>query len=166
MNNLVTSSTGSATAQDGASIAYTLHAAQPRSGSPARLRIALIHSLALDRSFWNGVVPLLTPHADVLTYDCRGHGQSAKVKMTYKAELFAGDLASLLDHVNWPNAVIAGCSMVITSFKSLASGNALASLPPCHAKTAKSNKTENRIAISLNIVPERARICGMDICPC
>jgi len=71
----------------------------------------LIHSLALDRSFWNGVVPLLTPHADVLTFDCRGHGQSAKVKMIYTSELFAGDLASLLDHVNWPRAVIAGCSM-------------------------------------------------------
>jgi 3-oxoadipate enol-lactonase len=111
MNNLVTSSTGSAAAPDGASIAYTLHAAQPRSGSPARPRIALIHSLALDRSFWNGVVPLLTAYADVLTYDCRGHGQSAKVKTSYTAELFAGDLASLLDHVNWPNAVIAGCSM-------------------------------------------------------
>jgi len=111
MNNLVTSSTGSATAPDGASIVYTLHAAQPRSGSPARPRIALIHSLALDRSFWNDVVPLLTAHADVLTFDCRGHGQSAKVKVTYTAELFAGDLAGLLDHVNWPNAVIAGCSM-------------------------------------------------------
>jgi 3-oxoadipate enol-lactonase len=111
MNNRVTSSTGSATAPDGASIVYTLHAAQPRDGAAARPRIALIHSLALDRSFWNGVVPLLTPHADVLTFDCRGHGQSAKVKMTYTAELFAGDLASLLDHVSWPRAVIAGCSM-------------------------------------------------------
>jgi 3-oxoadipate enol-lactonase len=110
MNDLVTSS-GSATAPDGASIAYTLHAARPRDGSAARPRIALIHSLALDRSFWNGVVPLLTPHADVLTYDCRGHGQSAKARMTYTAELFAGDLTSLLDHVNWPRAVIAGCSM-------------------------------------------------------
>jgi 3-oxoadipate enol-lactonase len=99
----------SAAAPDGASIAYTLHRAESRNG--ARPRIALIHSLALDRSFWNGVVPLLTPHADVLTYDCRGHGQSTRVKMTYTAELFAGDLASLLDHVNWPQATIAGCSM-------------------------------------------------------
>jgi len=99
----------SAIAPDGASIAYTLHSAEPRNG--ARPRIALIHSLALDRSFWNGVVRLLTPHADVLTFDCRGHGQSTRVKMTYTAELFASDLASLLDHVNWPRAVIAGCSM-------------------------------------------------------
>ena len=111
MNNLVTLSTGTATAPDGASIVYSLHTAQPRAGSSARPRIALVHSLALDRSFWNEVVPLLTPHADVLTYDCRGHGQSDKVKMTYTPELFAGDLASLLDHVNWPRAVIAGCSM-------------------------------------------------------
>jgi len=111
MNNLVTSSTGTASAPDGASIAYTLHTAQPRDGSSARPRIALVHSLALDRSFWNGGVRLLTAHADVLTYDCRGHGQSAKVKMTYTPELFAGDLASLLDRVNWPRAVIAGCSM-------------------------------------------------------
>jgi 3-oxoadipate enol-lactonase len=107
MSHAVTSSSGTAFAADGASIAYTLHAA----GSSARPRIALIHSLALDRSFWDGVVPLLTPHADILTYDCRGHGQSAKVKMTYTTELFAGDLASLLDHVKWPRTVIAGCSM-------------------------------------------------------
>ena len=111
MNDPVSSSTASATAPDGASIVYTLHTAQQREGPPVRPRIALIHSLALDRSFWNGVVPLLTAHADVLTFDCRGHGQSSRVKIAYTAELFAGDLASLLDHVNWPRAVIAGCSM-------------------------------------------------------
>jgi len=129
MNDLVTSLTASATAPDGASIAYTLYAAQPRDGSAARPRIALIHSLALDRSFWDGVVPHLSPHADVLTYDCRGHGQSAKVKMPYTAELFAGDLASLLDHVNWPRAVIAGCSMggcVAQAFAGLYPGSAKA----------------------------------------
>ena len=108
MSRAVTSSSGTISAADGASIAYTLHTA---AGSKARPRIALIHSLALDRSFWDGVVPLLTPHADVLIYDCRGHGKSAKVRMTYTAELFAGDLASLLDDVKWPRAIVAGCSM-------------------------------------------------------
>jgi 3-oxoadipate enol-lactonase len=111
MSVAVTSSDGSAAASDGASIGYTLHVAEPRDGSPARPRIALIHSLALDRHFWDGVVPLLTAHADVLTFDCRGHGRSSRVKMTYTAELFAGDLASLLDHVTWPRAIIVGCSM-------------------------------------------------------
>jgi len=112
MSRAVTSSSGNAIAVDGASIAYTLYAAEEGpSGSGARPRIALIHSLALDRSFWDGVVPLLTPYADVLTYDCRGHGKSAKAGMTYTVELFADDLASLLDHVNWSRAIIAGCSM-------------------------------------------------------
>ncbi|HZR76805.1 alpha/beta hydrolase [Bradyrhizobium sp.] len=108
MSVAVVSSSGNAIAADGASIAYTLHAVE---GSIERPRIALIHSLALDRTFWDGVVPLLTPHADVLAYDCRGHGQSARVRMTYTPELFAGDLANLLDHVGWRRAIIAGCSM-------------------------------------------------------
>ena len=107
--SIAVTSSGHAVAADGASIAFTLHAAER--SITGRPRFALIHSLALDRSFWDGVVPLLTPHADVLTYDCRGHGQSAKLKMTYTLELFAGDLAHLLDHVNWPRAVVAGCSM-------------------------------------------------------
>jgi 3-oxoadipate enol-lactonase len=111
MSSAVTSTTGNAIVPDGISLAYTMHAAGARDGGAARPRIALIHSLALDRSVWDGVVPLLTPHADVLTYDCRGHGKSSRAKMKYTAELFAGDLAALLDHVNWPRAVIAGCSM-------------------------------------------------------
>jgi 3-oxoadipate enol-lactonase len=111
MSSSIVSSAGNAKTLDGISIAYTLHAAERSAGSPGRPRIALIHSLALDRSIWDGVVPLLTPHADVLTFDCRGHGQSSRVKMKYTPELFAGDLASLLDHVNWPRVTVAGCSM-------------------------------------------------------
>jgi 3-oxoadipate enol-lactonase len=111
MSLSITSSVASVTTADGISIAYTLHAAERPVGSPLRPRIALIHSLALDRSIWHGVVPLLTPHADILTFDCRGHGQSSRVKMKYTLELFASDLAGLLDHVNWPRTVIAGCSM-------------------------------------------------------
>ncbi len=111
MNLSIASSAGSVTTADGVSIAYTLHTAERPAGSPARPRIALIHSLALDRSIWAGVVPLLTPHADVLAFDCRGHGQSTRVRMKYTLELFAADLAGLLDHVNWPRATVAGCSM-------------------------------------------------------
>ncbi len=105
MSVAVASSSGNAIAADGASIAYTLHAAE---GSGAGPRVARIQSLALDRSFWDGVVPLLTPHADVLAYDCRGHGQSAKIRMAYTLELFANDLASLLDHVSWPSCELSG----------------------------------------------------------
>jgi 3-oxoadipate enol-lactonase len=111
MSGGVTSSAGSFTAPDRLSIAYALHAASRPGGSSARPRIALIHSLALDQSIWDGVVPLLTEHADVLTYDCRGHGKSGRTKVKFTPELFAADLARLLDHVNWPRVTLAGCSM-------------------------------------------------------
>jgi 3-oxoadipate enol-lactonase len=111
MNRPVVSSTGSVAMPDKHTISYTLHAASPSERSPVRPRIALIHSLALDRSFWNGVVPLLIPHADVLTYDCRGHGKSSRLSMKFTPELFADDLANLLDHLNWPRVTLAGCSM-------------------------------------------------------
>jgi 3-oxoadipate enol-lactonase len=110
MSSSVLSSAGSVSTPDGVSIAYTLHAASPE-GSSLRPHIALIHSLALDRSIWDGVVPSLTPHADVLTYDCRGHGKSGRPAMKFTPELFAGDLASLLDHLKWRRIILAGCSM-------------------------------------------------------
>ena len=90
---------------DGCTIAYTLYP----SASPHR--VAFIHSLALDRSVWNGVVEQLAPHASVLVYDCRGHGQSARGTAGFTMERFAQDLAELLAHVGWPSAAIAGCSM-------------------------------------------------------
>jgi 3-oxoadipate enol-lactonase len=105
----MTSTKASFAASDGVSIIYTLHSKPGESSS--RPRIALIHSLALDQSVWDGVVPLLTEHADVLTYDCRGHGQSGRPKMKFTPELFAADLAGLLDHVKWPSITLAGCSM-------------------------------------------------------
>jgi 3-oxoadipate enol-lactonase len=111
VSGAITACAGSFTAPDGCPIAYTLHTASPESGDASRSRIALIHPLALDRSVWDGVVPLLGAHADVLTYDCRGHGQSGRAKMTFTPELFAADLAGLLDHVDWPDATVAGCSM-------------------------------------------------------
>ncbi|MFG1358226.1 alpha/beta fold hydrolase [Xanthobacter pseudotagetidis] len=96
---------GRTTARDGASIAYSLH-----KGAGGK-RIALIHSLAMDRSFWDRVVPALLPHADVLTIDCRGHGASDKPDMPYTVELFADDLARVMDQVGWTRAAVAGASM-------------------------------------------------------
>jgi 3-oxoadipate enol-lactonase len=71
----------------------------------------LIHSLALDHTVWNGVAARLTQQAEVLTYDCRGHGRSGRNAAEFTTELFARDLAELLNHVRWPAAIVAGCSM-------------------------------------------------------
>ena len=98
---------GTFNTSDGCALSYTLHPG-PNADAP---RVALIHSLALDRSIWDGVVKELAAHAAVLAYDCRGHGSSGHPVMTYTPGLFARDLAELLDHVKWPAAIVAGCSM-------------------------------------------------------
>lgn len=92
---------------DGCAIQYSLTGSVQ---SDAK-RIALIHSLALDRSIWDGVVRELANQAAVLTYDCRGNGKSERRVESFTTDLFARDLAELLDHVGWPAATVAGCSM-------------------------------------------------------
>ena len=95
------------TTSDRLPISYTLHPS-PRKYAP---RIALVHSLALDRSVWDGVIERLQGDAEVLAYDCRGHGHSGRRAGDYSADLFARDLAELLDHVGWQQTAVAGCSM-------------------------------------------------------
>jgi 3-oxoadipate enol-lactonase len=73
--------------------------------------LVLIHSLGMDRTFWDAVTPALTDATAVLVYDCRGHGHSDKPQGPYRVEQFAADLADLMDGVNWRSAVIAGASM-------------------------------------------------------
>ena len=92
---------------DGCNIAYTLH----RAADKRAPRLALIHSLALDGSIWSGVVERLSGRAEILTFDCRGHGRSGKPRMDYTTELFAADLSQLFDFLGWKGAVVAGCSL-------------------------------------------------------
>jgi 3-oxoadipate enol-lactonase len=73
--------------------------------------IVLVHSLAMDHTFWEPVASLLRGTTTVLTYDCRGHGQSDKPDGRYWVESFAADLADLVDHFNWREVVVAGASM-------------------------------------------------------
>jgi 3-oxoadipate enol-lactonase len=96
---------GNARADDRCSLFYKLH---PNPGAP---RIALVHSLALDCGVWDAVIRELNDSAEVLAYDCRGHGQSERRAGKYTAELFGNDLAAVLDHAGWKSATIAGCSM-------------------------------------------------------
>lgn len=94
-----------ATVRDGAQIAYRLH----EGAGPARL--VLIHALAMEGGFWDAMLPALLAHASVITIDCRGHGASTKSPGPYTVEQFADDVADVLDHVSWPEAVLAGASM-------------------------------------------------------
>ena len=97
---------GFARTRDGVSLGYSLHgeASAPR-------RAVLVHSLAMDRHFWDPVAQKLARHAAVLTCDCRGHGASGKGRPDYSVELFADDLADLMAHAGWDRALAAGASM-------------------------------------------------------
>jgi 3-oxoadipate enol-lactonase len=92
--------------RDGAKLIYELRG---RAGDAPP--VVLIHSLGMDRTFWDAVTPALTDTTAVLVYDCRGHGRSDKPQGPYRVEQFADDLADLMDHVGWRCAVIAGASM-------------------------------------------------------
>jgi len=96
---------------DGCRIEYTLHSARQADAEKNVPCLALIHSLAMDGSMWDGVVRELADEANVLTYDCRGHGKSDKPAGPYTVEQFADDLAELFHEIGWTSAAVAGCSM-------------------------------------------------------
>lgn len=94
-----------ARAKDGTRLSYTLH---PAAGKP---RLALIHSLALDRSIWDPLIGELAGEFEILAHDCRGHGKSDKAPGPYSPSQFADDLAAIFDAIGWRSAMVAGCSM-------------------------------------------------------
>jgi 3-oxoadipate enol-lactonase len=99
--------TGAFTGRDDVRIVYDFY------GDPkAQGRVVLIHSLAMTRAFWRPVAQRLEREGvAVAALDCRGHGESDKPKVRYEIGEFARDIEGLLDHLNWPQAVIAGSSM-------------------------------------------------------
>jgi 3-oxoadipate enol-lactonase len=97
---------GAARTRDGIHISYTLHG-DP--GSPRRA--TLVHSVAMDRQFWQPVAERLAKDAAVVTFDCRGHGASDKPTGPYTVEQFADDIADMLTHLGWDKTLIAGASM-------------------------------------------------------
>lgn len=96
-----------ATAPDGCGLVYSLLS----DAGPDAPRLALVHSLAMDRHFWQGVAGALDGAVSVLALDCRGHGESGKPAGPYSAAQFGDDLAVVLDAAGWDNAIVAGASM-------------------------------------------------------
>src|SRR4051812_4316698 len=83
-----------AAARDRTRLAYTLHG-QGTNG------VVLIHSLAMDRTFWQPVVERLASRVPGLVYDCRGPGGSDKPAGPHTLQPFSRPLFRLLDHVGW-----------------------------------------------------------------
>jgi non-heme chloroperoxidase len=74
--------------------------------------VVLIHGYPLSGRAWDKQVPaLLEAGHRVITYDRRGFGQSSQPAVGYDYDTFAGDLATLLDHLDLWDAVLVGHSM-------------------------------------------------------
>ena len=71
----------------------------------------LMHSLAMDHSFWRSVAPALAKEGPVLCVDLRGHGRSSKPQGPYSIAGMAGDVRALLDHLKIDQVIVAGASM-------------------------------------------------------
>ena len=102
---------GEIRAKDGTKLHYKVWPGDASASAGPKPRIVLLHSLAMDHSFWIPVIEKLNGAADVLAVDCRGHGLSDKPPGPYTVELFADDLAAIMNDAGWPKALIAGCSM-------------------------------------------------------
>jgi pimeloyl-ACP methyl ester carboxylesterase len=76
-------------------------------------RLVWCHGLASCREGDRDVIDAFAEHFTVLAYDARGHGASQPLydEALYSYPSLADDLAGLLDHVAWDQAVLAGASM-------------------------------------------------------
>ena len=92
-----------ATAADGATLRYRLEGSGPV--------VALTHGLGGHLDSWAPTVATLEDRYTALTWDVRGFGGSSKRPNDLSPEVWASDLAGLLDEIGVDDAVIVGISM-------------------------------------------------------
>lgn len=81
-------------------------------GEPGKAPPAvLLHGLMGFSANWGRIWPNLVTEREVLVFDQRGHGRSAKPKHGYSPDAYAGDVIALLDHLGWKSCHIVGHSM-------------------------------------------------------
>jgi len=73
--------------------------------------LVLISGLGYPAWQWKRMLPYLTPHFQVVTFDNRGVGGTDKPAGPYTAGLLAADTAALLEAIGIPSAIIMGHSM-------------------------------------------------------
>ena len=73
--------------------------------------MVLIHGLGLCRRLWDDHLPAFAARYRVVRYDLYGHGDSAPPPQAPSLAVYAGQLASLLDHLGVASAVIVGFSI-------------------------------------------------------
>jgi pimeloyl-ACP methyl ester carboxylesterase len=91
----------------GRRIGYCEHGSGPRA-------IVLIHGLLMDSRMYTRLAPALADHGHrVISADMLGHGTSAQshAMTEYSMPQFGRDVIALFDHLELPQAVIAGTSL-------------------------------------------------------
>jgi len=79
--------------------------------SGAGTPLLLTHGLGDDLHFWDGCADALSAHHRLIRWDVRGFGRSDKPAGPYSPELFAADLAALLDALAIDRVHLGGISM-------------------------------------------------------
>ncbi|MFD6895253.1 3-oxoadipate enol-lactonase [Rhodococcus sp. NPDC060086] len=87
------------------SLAYERH------GDPAAPSVLLLGSLGSDRRMWSPQIVALSPIADVIAVDHRGHGESDSAAGAYTVAELAGDVLTLLDELGVDAVHVVGLSL-------------------------------------------------------
>jgi 3-oxoadipate enol-lactonase len=80
-------------------------------GLPQGVPIVFIHGFPFNHMMWDPQMKALPNHYRAITYDIRGHGESAVGDGQYSIEFFVDDLLGLLDHLVIDKAILCGLSM-------------------------------------------------------
>jgi len=81
-----------------------LHCATGGSGQP----VYLVHGTPKTMFAWRHIIPLLTPHYEVVVLDCRGAGDSQRPLTGYDTQTLAGDVAELATYLGHDRFRIVG----------------------------------------------------------
>jgi pimeloyl-ACP methyl ester carboxylesterase len=73
--------------------------------------VVLVHGMGLNRAMWQWLVPALTPHFQVLTYDLLGHGESADPSGRPDLRSFTAQITELLDDCGLARCAVVGFSL-------------------------------------------------------
>lgn len=81
-------------------------------GKSGKTPIVVCHGLSFFSYDWIGIAGALAEDRQVAAIDMRGFGESGwSPAKDYSLSAFAGDFAAILDHLEWPQAVVVGHSM-------------------------------------------------------
>ena len=83
---------------------------EPR-GDKANKSILFIHGFPFDKSMWNEQAELLANDHFVVTFDMRGHGESAAGSGQYLVEFYVDDVIAIMEHLGLEKTCLCGLSM-------------------------------------------------------